>query len=493
MSNLKGKTRPIPLSQTANLTSGGLLMAVIVTIASILACGGGSISPTAAPVPVATETTVETILPTSTPADPVELELFTAGNSWIENNIYETTNVITEEGVRNWRLTSGKIITYVRLPREGELEIALNAKVPSGSSTIEVTVGDVTKVVTLSNTSLQKVDVGSFPINNAGYTRIIMQGIESATDIVADVPSIYINGSATVGVDGGAPGSDKTYFANDMGDCVLSLNSGSCYTEKRGPYVVLWYTAPTTEPIEWFYSELTVPAGQDIVGTYFEVAGFNEGYFGIQVNSETERKALFSVWSPFVTDDPSQTPEEDRVQLLRKGDGVVIGEFGGEGSGGQSYLPYMWQTEQTYQFLVKSTPAENNSADYTAYFYAPEENQWRLIASFRRPKTSTYLSGLYSFLENFEPSAGQFRRKALYGNQWVRTTGGQWLEVTTAQFEFQGSNSGASRWDYQGGIENNQFYLEICGFFNAEFTPNWTQLDRTAFGQSPDIDLTQLP
>jgi hypothetical protein len=39
----------------------------------------------------------------------------------------------------------------------------------------------------------------------------------------------------------------------------------------------------------------------------------------------------------------------------------------------------------TYQFLLHGQPQSDNSTIYTAYFFAPEENNWMLIASFKRP------------------------------------------------------------------------------------------------------------
>ena len=94
---------------------------------------------------------------------------------------------------------------------------------------------------------------------------------------------------------------------------------------------------------EWFYNEITVPAGNDVIGSYFMADGFKEGYFGMQVNSPTERHILFSVWSPFQTDDPASIPEDKKIILLKKGANVHAGEFGNEGSGGQSYLNYNWK------------------------------------------------------------------------------------------------------------------------------------------------------
>ena len=37
------------------------------------------------------------------------------------------------------------------------------------------------------------------------------------------------------------------------------------------------------QDFEWFYSELLVPVGSDVIGSYFATNGFSEGYFGIQV------------------------------------------------------------------------------------------------------------------------------------------------------------------------------------------------------------------
>ena len=55
--------------------------------------------------------------------------------------------------------------------------------------------------------------------------------------------------------------------------------------------------------------------------------GSREGYFGIQVNSTEERRVLFSIWSPYVTDDPSQIPEDQRIQLIKSGQDVQVDEY----------------------------------------------------------------------------------------------------------------------------------------------------------------------
>ncbi len=43
-----------------------------------------------------------------------------------------------------------------------------------------------------------------------------------------------------------------------------------------------------------------------------------------------------------------------------------------------------------------------------------------------------------------------------------------------------------------GGVENNQFYLQNCGFF-SHFTPLNTVFERKPMGKEPDIRFDQLP
>lgn len=441
--------------------AGPLLLCVALLSAG---CGSGGSAQPAAVAPVQ-----QTPEPPQTPQ--LSVKVPTAANSWVEGNSKETETIIQANGIRNWRRSSDKIATYLRLGKAGELELAIHGKVLSGTSAIEVSVGGVSKKVELKNTSLQQVYVGKFAVSQPGYQKIVLQGISASADVFADIDDIVIGGSAV--------GSD-TYFIKD-----------EFYWGRRGPSVHLNYQSPTTAPVEYFYSELSVPAGQDVIGSYYMANGFGEGYFGIQVNSATERRVLFSVWSPFQTDDPSKIPPEDQVQLLRKGPDVNTGEFGNEGSGGQSYLIYPWQAGTTYKFLLKAKPGDNNSTDYSAWFYAPEQDQWRLIASFRRPKTQTWLTNHHAFLENFIPEAGQFSREALYGNGWVRTSAGEWLALQQASFSYDDTARRQSRWDYQGGVKDGRFYLKNGGFF-SDFTTFGSKFSREP-GAAPQLDLNQLP
>ena len=220
--------------------------------------------------------------------------------------------------------------------------------------------------------------------------------------------------------------------------------------------------------------------------------GFGEGYFGIQVNSESERRVLFSVWSPFDTQDPDKIPEDQKIKMLRRGEDVHIGEFGNEGSGGQSYLVYTWKAGNTYKFLTQVRPDGKGNTVYTSYFFATDENRWRLIASFLRPKTDTWYRGAHSFLENFIPTQGYITRQVEFGNQWVLTREGVWKELTEATFTYDNTAAAQVRVDYAGGTtESGRFFLKNCGFFN-ENTPYRSKFSRPAKGEQPQIDLKAL-
>lgn len=377
-----------------------------------------------------------------------------AGNSWVLNDTSLANEVVTNTGITKWTDRSSKIRTYFRVEQTGILNLSIRLKVENGNSVIKVTVGGEKKNMILSNSTFDTIKIGSFKIDKPGYQWVEFQGISKTGSSFAEVSNLVISGSATEG---------RVYYVKD-----------DFYFGRRGPSVHLKYEIPTeASNIVLFYNEITIPEGNDVIGSYFMANGFTDGYFGIQVNSQTERRILFSVWSPYKTDNPGEIPDEYKIILLKKGKEVITHEFGNEGSGGQSYKKYFWKTGNNYRFLLKGQPSENNSTDYTAYFFAPELNRWELIASFRRPKTNNYLKNLYSFLENFMPETGTITRKGYYSNQWILDSNNKWYELTNAKFTADATARKESRLDYSGGVENGVFFLKNCGFFNDK-----TQIDQ---------------
>ncbi|MGB7328945.1 MAG: DUF3472 domain-containing protein [Rubripirellula sp.] len=286
-------------------------------------------------------------------------------------------------------------------------------------------------------------------------------------------------------------------------DFVRNNDGNMFYWGRRGPSVHLGYKLPAAVKLTHAYSEITVPDGQDPIGSYFMANGFGEGYFGIQVNSETERRVLFSVWSSFKTDNPADIPPEQRIVTLAKGDAVHAQDFGNEGSGGQSYLVFPWKSGTKYRFLTEVKPDGKGNTIYTSWFgdAARDEvaqvkagsGKWRLIASFRRPETNKHLTGFHSFLENFSPATGNQQRSAKYGNQWVCDVDGKWHEVTQAKFTGDNTARGRHRLDYAGGSDNSHFFLRNCGFFDEHVKLDKVFHRDASASRAPAVRFQDLP
>ncbi|MCB9285400.1 MAG: DUF3472 domain-containing protein [Lewinellaceae bacterium] len=396
-----------------------------------------------------------------------------AGNAWVLDDPMASSTLIRETGLTNWLDPAHSVGVFFHLAGTGKLQLSVRARVPAGESVLKCTFGGETREITLRNTGWEDIPVGTFEVGQPGYQRLELQGESRTGPDFAEVEEVVLEGEAARG---------QVHYVKD-----------EFYWGRRGPSVHFWFPqADKVEQVEWFYSEITVPEGQDVLGSYFMANGFGEGYFGFQVNSDTERRILFSVWSPFETDDPNNIPEDQKIKLLKKGPDVYTGEFGNEGSGGQSYLRFPWRAGVTYRFLLRGHPSGGKNTDYTAWFYAPEAGQWMLIAGWRRPQTNTYLTGLYSFLENFIPETGVISRHARYGNQWICDTRGQWHELTRVRLTADATAQKGNRLDYAGGLEDGAFFLRNCGFFN-ERTEMDTELQRPSTGKRPEVDLEALP
>lgn len=220
--------------------------------------------------------------------------------------------------------------------------------------------------------------------------------------------------------------------------------------------VHLHYPAPDADA---FYNEVTVE--RSVPGSYFMACGFRHGYFGIQELSAGRKVVLFSVWDASRGDDAAKVPLEQRVEVLHQDPDVEVKRFGGEGTGGQSFFKYDWQTGETCRFLVRAT-VDGQKTAYAAHFYVPKEKSWKHLVTFRTFTGGDRLNGLYSFIEDFRrdtKSAGETRR-AVFSNGWVLAD--SWKPLRTARF-----TASSSQWEAKetidAGLAPAGFYLQTGG------------------------------
>ncbi|SHN18838.1 DUF3472 domain-containing protein [Mucilaginibacter sp. OK098] len=426
-------------------------------MAFLFACKKDAHQPASKNSPLTDSTTLKTQFLGGT-----SLDVPMGGNAFVTTLASGGAETVTSNTLSNWTSPNSIFSAYFRLSNTGTLTVKMKAKVPSGNSKVKLTINGMAFTVSLSGSAYSTFNVGTVNISSPGYVKVNFQGVSKTGSYYADVSDLIISGTSV---------ASNVAFAND---------STNFYWSRRGPSVHLGYTAPANS--QWFYNEVTVPVGQDPVGSYFMANGFNEGYFGMQVNSSTERRILFSVWNPTVGTTTS----------TRAGTGVVVQTFSGEGNGGQAYLDYNWVAGNTYKFLTEAVPDASGNTTFSSWFYAPEVGSWKFITSWLRPSTNTYLAGLYSFLENFNDTNGYLGRKGNFGNQWVMSSTGIWTELTSAYFDGDATANNQQRMDYAGGLASGKFYLQNGGFFANYVTLNQT-FTRAATGTPPSINFSTLP
>ncbi len=208
-----------------------------------------------------------------------------------------------------------------------------------------------------------------------------------------------------------------------------------------------------------FYNELTPE--HSAPGTYYCAIGFNRGYFGLQELADGRKLVIFSVWDPGAQDNPTQVDESRRVRLIQKADNVRVGRFGGEGTGGQSFLDHDWSTGRTYRFLVKARVVDDERTEFAAYFQAPDDAEWTHMVTFSTLAEGQALGGFYAFIEDFRRnrvSATQ-ARDARFGHASVCDPVGLWHPIPAARFTAD-SNPATN---IDAGTRDGLFFLATGG------------------------------
>lgn len=382
--------------------------------------------------------------------------------------------VSADRGISHWTDQETAVVWYGDIKQKGTLSAKLNLIVPGAEQvSLRLTVArrgaanGISHTATASSeTTTSSIDFGTFEITEPGYMSFTLT---AATSLPrgTQISNLVLDGPATK-------------------DAHFNLKP-----RRNAASVHLSYPIERGTEVSAFYCEMT--GVEDPIWSYYMACGWHRGYFGMQVNSPTERRIIFSVWdSGNEGVDRDKVADKDRVTLVSKGEGVYSGDFGNEGTGGHSHLEFPWKTGEKQRFLVTAEPVSKTQTVYAGHYYRPDLKKWMLISSWKAPKEGGYMKGLYSFSENFVGRNGHVVRKALYGNQWIRLADGTWKEITTAKFSHDGTGK-SDRLDRFMGIEDNQFFLSHGGFVDG-FTKYGTPFDRPASKDSPEnMNLPGLP
>ena len=368
------------------------------------------------------------------------------------------------QGVLRWQENNPSIRWWGLFKHTGKLgaKVLVRGK-PESIAELKLRIGDQEHKAILSKAEQgpTEVDFGVFEVQLDKPSHVMIELIRGPGEDM-DVTELRLTG----------PAAEESFF--------------NLKERRNAASVHLMYPVPREEKVEAFYTE--VVGVEEPAGTFYMACGWHRGYFGMQVNSASERRIIFSVWdSGNEAVDRKKVAKEDRVQLMGKGDGVYSGDFGNEGTGGHSHLKYLWKTSSKQRFLVTAVPTDQTHTTFSGYWFHPEDNQWMLISSWNAPKEGGYMRGLHSFSENFLGENGHLVRKALYGNQWYRTSDGKWHEITQARFSHDPTGKD-DRLDRTMGVEANQFFLRHGGFLDGSLDYG-TPMDRQPNSEPPaDLD-----
>ena len=110
---------------------------------------------------------------------------------------------------------------------------------------------------TITGRNFDTLRIGTFNLTSPGYQSVAIRGIEKSGSTFGDISDFLISGPVTEG---------RVWFIKD-----------DFYFGRRGPSVHLRYDlSGVNGDIEWFYNEITVPEGNDVIGSYFMANGFAE-------------------------------------------------------------------------------------------------------------------------------------------------------------------------------------------------------------------------
>ena len=177
------------------------------------------------------------------------------GNTWSSP---KEEGRITSNGIENWTDRAAIFTTYLRVSKAGTLKVWLDLKVPDGKSALSITIKGRSEKINAEGTDAKDHYAGEWNIADTGYIAIQLKGLSKTGNAFAEVSNLKLEGTAI---------NDRIAFTKN--------NEGNFfYWGRRGPSVHLNYAIPGNVNAEWFYNEVTVPMGEDVMGSYFMADGF---------------------------------------------------------------------------------------------------------------------------------------------------------------------------------------------------------------------------
>ena len=427
-----------------------------------------------------------------------------AGRAYIEPYTSSNPGISTSErsSLSSWTDTSKKAVWYLH-QQTGVYELNLELNLTSNQTRhFKVTCSPAYEGLDFESVSNMFAYIGkgrrdtlqvlTVNVEKTGYYRYELECQNNAGSI-----TIYNLLFAAIGKPSKAAASVAPHTTNYLSSPSVHLNFST--------------TGATSKSYDWIYSEIMVPSGGWApLYTFWEALGYFAGYMGIQTNSATERRVLFSCWDATDTEQNPNAGKELLVTLVDKAPYTTANGFGGEGTGGQSYVGAgradTWVEDQPVKFLMnirqESCKTYTNNKNLltllvSAWYHAHNTEGWRYIATWRQPvlvnqpATTKEFAGFYAFIENFGWGTGQMPRKGYYYNSFGRESGlNTWTHFNKVRFSNTDGANG-QRVDFEQGVaieDPDKFYMLSGGYGLTKKTESQVSLI-TDFPALMNLDL----
>jgi hypothetical protein len=180
----------------------------------------------------------------------------------------DALGISQRDGIAGWIDPITTIHWYGHFSKTGIVKLGLVLRLNKDAvSKLRMSVGKKTRDIAIKGTgSPLTIDFGDFSVASAGYQDFTLTSLNAAGTVAGDISALVIDGPAAAGV----------HF--------------NLKERRNAASVHLSYQAPTNA-IAAFYCEVT--AIEEPVTTFYMACGWHRGYFGMQVNSPSERRIIF--------------------------------------------------------------------------------------------------------------------------------------------------------------------------------------------------------
>lgn len=250
----------------------------------------------------------------------------------------------------------------------------------------------------------------------------------------------------------------------------------------RSPYISGWYYIPK----ETRYTEYVVDFKADHVpkGTYCSLGNWYMDYSSLEkqyVSVQTEDNgihayagfqkiyngdmvSIMSFWDVYCKD---AFGKETVIRAKRVYPKTIIGEdnFGGEGTGARSIVPYEWEPNHWYRMHLRCvTSQETGNTVVEQWVCDLETGKYTLQCSFDvGVKNSAFKGSIAVFLENYLTEyAGEVRSMEVCNAMYLDADANQWVPLKACYFSsMDGSPAYEGSYDY--GVFENRFWMITSG------------------------------